>query len=314
VVRSALFVQDEWDIGAAWSAYLGLRREDLRTRGGGSAHATVDVRAGAWSPIAQLLFKPAGQDGLRFAASRTYKAPNIAQLMPRRYTVDNANSAANPDQQGNPNLRPELAFGIDLAWERTGAGNDLTSVSLFHKRIHDITLDRLYQSRDVWIVTPDNRGEATVQGVEFDAKRTRGALSARVNLARNWSRVDAVPGPDSHIAGQAAWSGNLGLDLAVPGTLGALDLGGTWSYRGRVATRTSEVLLERQDVRRQLDLYAVWKRDSKGKLRLSVTDLLHGDGVERSVYLGGPGGAGRLVRTAAVRNYPGWRLVWEQSL
>jgi outer membrane receptor protein involved in Fe transport len=310
VARSALFVQDEWDIDDAWSAYVGLRREDLRTTGEGNAHPAVDVHAGAWSPILQALFKPAGaRDQFRLAVSRTYKAPNIIQLMPRRYTVDNNNSATNPDQQGNPNLRPELALAVDLAWERY-IGKDgkdgMVSVSAFHKRIRDVTLYRTSRAGGAWTSTPENVGGATVRGIEFEGKATRGPLAARVNLARNWSHVDAVPGPDNRIEGQPAYSGNVGLDYGAT----RVDLGGTYGYRGRVAGRTSAVLSSDDGIKRQLDLYAVWKRDATTRLRLSVADLLHRDYRERVAY----DGASPLARTTVYRVRTTWRLVWEQAL
>jgi outer membrane receptor protein involved in Fe transport len=313
VGRSAFFIQDEWDITPAWSAYLGLRREDLHTTGAGNAAAPVDVDSGVWSPIAQALYKlgldaNGRRDQVRLAVGRTYKAPNIVQLMPRRYTVDNNNSATNPDQQGNPNLKPELALGIDLAWERYFDKNSMLSVSAFHKRIRDVTLNRIYQNKCVWVSTPDNLGGATVRGVEFEGKTSRGALAARANLARNWSALDAVPGPDNRIDGQPAWTGNLGADYAHPS--GVLDAGGTLSYRGRYASRQSAVQASTGDVKRQLDLYAVWKRGRTGKLRLSVSDLLHQDYAEASIYTGD----GYRARTTVYRTHPTWRVVWEQAL
>jgi outer membrane receptor protein involved in Fe transport len=312
VQRSAFWVQDEWDIGDAWSAYLGLRREDLHTTGEGNAHAAVDVDSGVWSPILQTLFKPGGTanrgDQFRFAISRTYKAPQIIQLMPRRYTVDNNNSAINPDQQGNPNLRPELALGVDLAWEHHVGKDDMLGVSAFAKRIREVTLDRVFQQNGIWIVMPDNLGSADVRGLEFEARSRRGSLGARVNLARTWSRLDAVAGPDNRIAGQPDWSGNLGLDYAAPNQ--PVDLGGTWTVRGGYASRQSPQLADYGGDKRQLDLYAVWKRDQKSKLRLSVTDLLHRNYVDRGTYVGDIDLAVTVVhRTRAV-----WRLVWEQSL
>lgn len=318
VERSALFIQDEWDIGPGWSAYAGLRREDLRTTGEGNADAPVDVDAGAWSPVFQMLYKPQrteGQmgpggprDGLRLAVSRTYKAPNIVQLMPRRYTVDNNNNATNPDHQGNPRLRPELALAVDLAWERYFGGADMVSVSVFHKRIRDITLVRIGETRGVWTAMPDNAGSATVRGIEFEGKLTRGALSGRLNLARNWSRVDKVPGPDNRIEGQPAYSGNLGLDYAAAAS--RVDLGGTWSYQGRVARRASALIFSDEGSRRQLDLYAVWKHDARSRLRLSVAGLSQRDHLERLAYEG----RRPLERATVFRMRPTWRLVWEQSL
>jgi outer membrane receptor protein involved in Fe transport len=315
VRRSAFWIQDEWDLSEAWSAYLGLRREDLHTSGEGSAHAAVDVDAGVWSPIFQALFKPGGAankgDQFRFALSRTYKAPDIVQLMPRRYTVDNNNSATNPDQQGNPNLRPELSLGLDLAWEHyfgsMSGKEDMLSVSAFAKRIRDITLDRVFEQNGVWIVTPSNFGAASVRGLEFEAKSHRGALAGRMNVARNWSRLEAVAGPDNRIAGQPAWTGNLGLDYAASPLV---DLGGTYTVRSSFASRQSPLLADYGGPKRQLDLYAVWKRDARSRLRVSVSDLLHPNYLGRSVYAGDPDlTTGYVHRTRTV-----WRLQWEQSL
>lgn len=316
VRRSAFYIQDEWELDKAWSAYLGLRREDLRTRGTGNASAPVDVGSGVWSPTAQVLVKlpPAVQpnaegrhDQFRFAVSRSYKAPDIAQLMPRRYTVDNNNSANNPDQQGNPGLRPELALNVDLAWERYVGKDGMLGVSAFDKRIRDVTLDRVFETDGVWTATPVNAGRARVRGVEFEAKGTRGALAGRINLSRNWSRLERVPGPDNRIDGQPAWSGNLGLDW----TAGArLEMGGSASYRGHYASRQSAVLAGSGAPRRLLDLYAVWKVDRNARLRLSANDLLHQDNVLGSVY----GGDGWRARSVAIRTHTTWRVVWEQSL
>ena len=319
VKRSAFFIQDEFDINPAWSAYLGLRREDLRTTGAGNAAAAVDVDAGAWSPIFQALYRPVRadevdglsegpRDGYRIAVSRSYKAPNIIQLMPRRYTVDNNNNATNPDQQGNPNLRPELSLNLDLAWERTFGKGHMVGVSAFHKRIRDITLTSIAQSGGVWIATPENRGMARLRGLEFEGKATRGPLAARINLARTWSRIDSVPGPANRIAGQPAWSGNLGLDYVSAAR--RIDLGGTLGYRGGSISRSSAQLVSEDGIKRQLDVYAVWKRDTGSRLRLSASDLLRQDYHERSAFEG----ANALARSTAYRARATWRLVWEQAL
>jgi outer membrane receptor protein involved in Fe transport len=315
VTRSAFFIQDEWDITPAWSAYAGLRREEVRTTGEGNAAAPVDVDAGAWSPVFQTLYRRArpdgdtgSRDGFRLAVSRTYKAPNIVQLMPRRYTVDNNNSATNPDQQGNPGLRPELALGVDLAWERTFGKNGMTSVSAFHKRIRDITLIDIRQNLGVWTATPVNAGMATVRGIEFEGKATIGRLAARVNLARNWSRVDNVPGPDNRIAGQPGYNGNLGLDYSTAS--GRIDVGGSYTHTSRVLSRSSASIVDADSMKRQLDLYALWKRDARSRLRLSVSDLLQQDVRERRTFEGNA----LLIRATTYRVRATWRLVWEHSL
>ena len=315
VEKSALFIQDEWDVAPGWSAYVGLRREDLRTTGQGNAAAPVDVDAGAWSPVFQTLYKPqqpegdtGPRDGLRLAVGRTYKAPDIVQLMPRRYTVDNNNSATNPDQQGNPALRPELALAVDLAWERYFGKTDMVSVSAFHKRIRDIILTRITERNGVWTAMPGNHGGATVRGLEVEGRLTRGALAARVNLARNWSGLDSVAGPDNRIEDQPAWSGNLGLDVTA--LADGVDVGGTFSYRGSANSRAASPIFSDDGPRRQLDLYALWKASAGSRLRLSVSNLGQRNYRELLVYES----AAPLARTTRYEVRPTVRLVWDQSM
>jgi outer membrane receptor protein involved in Fe transport len=315
VQRTALFVQDEWEIGPRASLYLGLRREDLHTTGAGNAHVPVDVNSGVWSPIVQALFKRAAtqaggpRDQFRLALTRTYKAPAIALLMPRRYTVDNNNSATNPDQQGNPNLRPELAFGMDVAWERYFGKDNLVSVGTYIKRIGDVTVDRIYRQGGVWIITPDNNGDATVRGIELETKLNWPGIGVRANITRNWSRVDNVPRPDNRLDGQVPLSANLGLDYKPVAT--ALSAGGTFSYRSGGPARESSTLSSYSSARRELDLYAAWQPSARARVRVSASNIGHPGYVEQSGFADE---RQFLSRTSSSRTFTAWRLVWEQTL
>jgi outer membrane receptor protein involved in Fe transport len=315
VQRTALFAQDEWDMAPGLSLYMGLRREDLHTLGEGNAHAPVDVRAGVWSPLAQVLWKPGthdagtARDQFRLALGRTYKAPRILDLMPRRYTVDNNNSATNPDQQGNPSLRPELAWGMDAAWERYFAKDSMVSVSAYMKRIRDVTLDRVFQNNGVWIVTPDNNGDASARGIEAEAKLGWRQVSVRANAVRNWSRVTKVPGPDNRLDKQVPFSASLGADYNLAGD--ALSAGGTYSFRSSVPARQSAVLWTYAGVKRELDVYALWKVDAKSKWRAGASNLLHQDYATQDVYADG---AQLLSRASTASRFTTLRLTWEHSL
>jgi outer membrane receptor protein involved in Fe transport len=184
----------------------------------------------------------------------------------------------------------------------------MVSVSAYHKRIRDIILTRIALQGGAWTATPDNHGGATARGLEFEGRITRGPLAARVNLARNWSRLDSVPGPDNRIEDQPAWSGNLGLDFSAPS--GRLEAGGTFSYRGTVASRAGSPVFSLDAPRRQLDLYALWKFDAQARLRLALSNLGQRSYRERLVYEG----AAPLARTSLYQVRPTVRLVWEQSL
>ena len=316
VRRLALFAQDEWEVSARWSLYLGLRWEAWRTASATGGAEPVDVRAQVWSPVLQSLWKFAGKDQVRLAITRTYKAPQIFQLIPRPYIVDNGNSPTNPDNQGNPALRPELAWGLDAAYEYYLGEGAMLGASASLRTISDVMLDRLHLANGRWVAGPVNNGRAQVRSIELEAKLPLTALFAgapaldlRANLARNWSAVDAVPGPYNRLDGQLPWSANLGADYQLANR--PLTLGGNLHYQAGGLSRESSQLLAWQGARRELDIYALWKFSEQLRLRVSGANLLRQPERTRSLYADG---AGSALRTVAAGTYRSWRVMLEGAL
>ncbi len=276
VLRLALFAQDEWEITERYWLYLGLRHERLDTASratASNAPDALDSRAAVWSPSLQSRYQLNQQDLLRLALSRSYKAPQLSQLVPRRYTNDNNNNPTNPDQQGNPKLRPELAWGLDAAYEHYLGKGALLSISAYLRRIRDVTQTRLFQQDGAWIEAPFNDGNASVHGVEMEAKLPlTSALDLRANLARNWSRLDNVAGPDNRLEGQTPFTANLGADYRPAGS--ALTFGGSLNYQAGSTVRQSPSLHSGNSAKRELDLYLLWKSDAKTQLRIAASNLL----------------------------------------
>jgi outer membrane receptor for ferrienterochelin and colicins len=107
VSRLALYAQDEWDITPRWSIYYGLRWEGLQTRSAGNVMvAEVKNRSSVFTPVFQTLWKlpDSKNDQVRLGLSRTYKAPMVRELMPRRFAAYD-NTSTTPDTQGNADLR-----------------------------------------------------------------------------------------------------------------------------------------------------------------------------------------------------------------
>ena len=288
--RIAGYAQDEWDISQRWSAYAGLRWEGLDTRTTGNTIAATGNRSSVLSPILQALWKSQERRGdqVRMALSRTYKAPTTRQLTPRRYIANN-NTPTTPDYQGNPDLRPELAWGVDVAYEHYFGRDGLVSASAFARRIDDVMLDRGANVDGTWIIFPANAGSARVEGVELEAKLDLRDFRAdapnvllRMNVARNWSRVDAIPGPDNRLDRQVPVSGTIGADYVadeVPVTIG-----GSFTYKGGGRVRTGESQSAVLPIQRLLDAYVLWKVDPKVQLRLSFQNILRQDYVDVTSY------------------------------
>ncbi|MNS65903.1 hypothetical protein D3C72_990940 [compost metagenome] len=281
IKRLALFVQDDWEITPRWSMYAGVRWEGIDTRSAGDTYDEVNQRTSVWSPLLQTLWKLPDTKGdqLRLALTRTYKAQPTASLIPRRNTSTN-NSQTDPDREGNPYLKPELALGIDASYEHYWAEGALLSARASARRIDGYTRQGLLFINDRWVSTPVNDGRANTQTLELEAKFPLRAVMAapvpaidlRASISRNWSQVDQVPGPNNV----------------------------------RITERQSAYTSPRRDV----DIYALWKFDAKNQLRLAVSNLLAQDFESTTTYADA---SGTIARNSISPSSPQARATLEMK-
>ena len=291
VRRLALFAQDDWEITPRWSMYAGVRWEGIDTRSTGESFDAVRQRTSVWSPLLQTLWKLPDTKGdqVRLALTRTYKAQPASSLIPRRNTSTN-NSQTDPDREGNPNLKPELALGVDASYEHYWAQGALLSARASARRIDGYTRQGLLLIDERWVSTPVNDGRANTQTVELEAKfplravlsATAPAIDVRASISRNWSQVDQVPGPNNRLDQQTPVSGNFGLDYKTAD--GVLTAGGSFNFRNGGPVRITQQQSAYTTPRRDLDLYALWKFNPKNQLRLAVSNLLAQDFESNTIY------------------------------
>ncbi len=315
VTRVAVFAQDEWTVTPQLSVYLGGRWEQISIRASGATFAGVTSTVDVLSPILQILYKfpDSKGDQLRFAVTQTFKAPGVRQILPYRVITVN-NSALDPDSSGNPALKPERALGFDASYEhRLGFPGALISLSTSMRKIRDVTRQIVSLGADGrWIVLPVNQGTATARSLEIEAKMplkaiwdNAPAVDFRTSYARNWSVVDTVPGPHNRLAEQVPYSANLGLDYK----LSPLTLGGTFVLRGGGPLRISEQQQRYQTVRRDLDLFALWKMSAQTQIRATAS-FAQSWSVQNQ-YRDGLGLAS--VRTQIQPRSSSARVVWEHT-
>lgn len=315
VRRLAAYAQDEWNVTPRWSVYLGVRWEGIATDVSGDGFDAATSRTSVWSPLFQTLYKLADSKGdqLRFALTRTYKAPGTQSLIPRIQKAAN-NKENEPDYTGNPGLRPELAVGFDAAYDHYWAEGAMVSVSASARRISDYTRNDITLIGGRHVSRPVNDGKASTRGLEFDAKFPLVSVLAdappvdlRINLSRNWSSVDAVAGPYNRVDQQTPFSATFGMDYKA----GQLSCGGSYSLRTAGPVRISDSQASWQSVRRDLALYALWKFSVKDQLRVSVSNLLAQDEVSDSTYADPVRGS--TVRRSVTPGDPSMRVALEMK-
>ncbi len=317
--RWALYSQDEFKINPRWSAHGGLRYEALLTEG------TVDGAlkrndSGVWTPLLHAVFKPDPQkrDQLRMSLTRSYKTPTLHQLVARYVPSLIENSPTQPDRTGNPNLRPELATGIDLAFERYLAQGGVLSANLFRRQIQDvIRYTTTYNgTSNRYVSAPTNVGNAITQGLELEAKFRLDQwiadalpIDVRANTSFFRSKVLDVPGPNNRLDQQPSMTGNLGGDYRLRGL--PLTVGGNYNWNPAYDTRRTETQWAYQGAKRVLDLYGLWRFSPASALRLTVSNVTPLDYVTGSTYRAG-GTAESATSTA--RNWRNVQLRWEMRL
>jgi outer membrane receptor protein involved in Fe transport len=295
VRRIALFAQDEWSVTQQWSVYFGLRWEGIQIKSEGNSYAAIDNRSSVFSPLFQTLYKIPGSknDQLRGGITRTYKAPNVASLVPRRGIASN-NSPTTPDTMGNPQLKPELAWGLDLAYEHYLPGGGLLSASTYVRHIDDITHSRVFFIDGLWVAMPVNDGAANTRGIELEAKLPLRqmvpgwpALDLRANVSRSWSTLAMVPGPNNRLDQQTPLSGTFGFDYKFDGL--PATFGGSFTFQNGGPVRIAQNQYAYAGVKRSLDLYGVWKFTPKVQMRMSLANTLRQDNVAASSYVSSDG-------------------------
>jgi iron complex outermembrane receptor protein len=294
IQRQALYIQDEWEISKQWSAYLGLRSERITSKSEGMADPVANTSQVA-TPMVHLNYKfdPAGRDMVRASITRSYKAPELSALLTRPYIsglfadTSKPNSELSPDRMGNPDLLPELATGMDIAFENYLPAGGLISVGVFYRQVNDLirNVTRLqtvsWASTPRWVSAPVNFSRATTRGLELEVKGRAGELlpglvdaklplNLRGSVNVYQSSVEALPGPNNRLDGQQPWSGNFGFDYRL--TTMPMTVGGSLAFTpGYTTQQTASQLLD-QSRSRSLDMFAQWVFSRKVSARVSVSN------------------------------------------
>jgi outer membrane receptor for ferrienterochelin and colicins len=283
--RIAAFAQDEWDVTPQFSTYLGLRWEGIRITSDQTAAGRGEIRnlSKVWSPVLHGVWRipEHDKDQVRASVTRSYKAPALNDLIAVP-SISTYNDATRPDRTGNPHLKPELATGIDVAYEHYVGKSGILSASAFARNIDDLqrrtTMPAQTASGPRWVSTPINIGKARTAGIELEAKFPLtdvypGApnVDVRSNYSRYWSSVDGIPGPNNRLDQQPKQTANVGADWRLKGVPLTVGGGLNWTPATLVQTTVNETAYT--GMKRQFDVYGLVKLNAGAQLRLSANNV-----------------------------------------
>ena len=334
-LRLAAFAQDEWNINPHWAAQAGLRWEGITTRGDSATIGGRPTnRSSVWTPLLFAVWKPdpKGRDQVRLSLTRSYRSPDLGNLIARPtinrdYDPDTgSNIETAPDRDGNPDLKPELATGIDIAVERYLAQGGVLSANLFHRQISNLMRGTTRLENVSWSPFPrfvrrmQNIGDATTSGLELEAKFRLDQLfdgaapvEMRSNVSFFTSKVKAVPGPDNRLDQQAKATANIGADYRLRGL--PFTMGGNLNYVPGGTTRLEADQTVSTSSKQVWDAYVLWTLNPNTGLRLLGSNLNPRDSINTTVNDSVVAGVTeRSTQRSNAPSYVNWQLRLELKL
>ena len=241
-----------------------------------AADRTVDKDYQFLLPSAHLRYSLSEDDRINASVARTVRRPGFGQISPAVLLAEMGDN----DFVGNPDLKPETAWGLDLGYERRLGTRGVAGVNLFYRKVSDLievanTGVEGSEGEDTFLLTARNAGDGSVWGVELDLSTPLtmfGMEHTGVFLNYSWldSKITDFIG-ERRFNDQARYVLNTGFIQDLP-SLGA-SFGASYRKQGGSFAR---ILAEEVSVRYGDDLEMfVEKRFGKSvSLRLTASNLL----------------------------------------
>jgi outer membrane receptor protein involved in Fe transport len=154
-----------------WEAGLRYETTDVSIEDATAPAASrkTDLDYAVLLPSAHLRWNLTGEDRVSLSVARTLRRPGFDQVSPAVLTEEYGDN----DFIGNPNLKPETAWGLDAGYERRLGRQGVAGLNIFYRDVKDLIeladtgavgsaggTARVLQARNV--------GDGQVWGAEFD--------------------------------------------------------------------------------------------------------------------------------------------------
>ena len=262
-----------------WQA--GLRYENTETNitdeTAPAADRVTETDYGFLLPSVSLRYQLSATDRLIVSAARTVRRPNFDRLQPALLEEEYGDS----DFMGNPTLKPESAWGVDVGFERRLGRRGVFGINAFYRDVTDL-IEEVNTGvvgsagPGTFVYTVDNVGDGRVWGVELDLSTPLdfiGMETTGVFLNYSWldSEVDDFMGT-RRFNGQSNYVMNAGFTHDIP-TWGAA-FGATYRKQGDAHDR---VLAEevRTSYGADLEVFVEKRVASNVVVRLTGSNLLN---------------------------------------
>lgn len=186
-------------------------------------------------PSASIKIEVGSGGRITASAARTNRRPRLDFLSPALLEAELGDN----DLQGNPQLRPETAWGGDLGYEHRLGRTGVIGVNLFYRKVKDLielanTGVEGSEGPGTFVLQPQNTGDGEVYGIEFDLSTDLGFLGLPDtgifgNVSLLDSKITDFAG-ERRFNGQSKYVYNLGIIQDIPSA--GIAMGATYRKQG----------------------------------------------------------------------------------
>ena len=172
-------------------------------------------------PSASIKFDLTPRDRITASVARTNRRPEFNYVTPATLIEEIGDN----DLRGNPQLRPETAWGADLGYERRIGSSGVVGINAFYRDVTDLieltnTGDEGDGGAGTIVYQPMNIGDGKVWGIEFDLSTDLGFLGLpNTGIFGNISWLDSEitdPLGKRRFNGQSDYVYNVGFIQDIP--------------------------------------------------------------------------------------------------
>lgn len=277
------YVLDEINIGSHVLT-PGVRFESFKQESAYNLNGQDEIKEGKYNftnPSLHYLWQVTDSVNIRSSIAKKIKKPKFDEIYAGIVDTTVAGTEAAPYETGNLDLRPEKSLGYELGAEYfLPEKSGVLSVNTYLRKIEDKIEKKIKLGSDgYYYKAPENVGEATLKGIEFDGSKKIAFIDG-FTLLGNLTFMDATvveDGVKRDLKDVPEYAFNLGFDQKFASI--GLTVGAGYNKLGKITGTGGEETVVGKKVeasRTIIDVYALKEITKSLDIRLSgknITDV-----------------------------------------
>ena len=269
-----------WEAGVRWET----TETTIEDATAPAASRKVENDYNLLLPSAHLRWSLSPSDRITASVSRTVRRPDFNFLSPALLAAELGDN----DFLGNPELKPETAWGVDVGFERRLGTRGVAGVNVFYRDVKDLievasTGVVGSEGPGTFLLSPRNTGDGEVWGIEFDLSTPLTAFGwEHTGVFFNYSYLDSDISDEfgsRRFNDQAKFVANVGFIQDLPEWGAAF--GATYRKQGDAFGRTiGEEVTTKYGA--DLEIFVEKRFGDRFVVRLTGSNLL--DGKKREAF------------------------------